>query len=683
MRKQLFLFSFIVLLYGPLFSTITDEYENYATLEYKGYPRKGTDVYDWYDPFGEKLITGYSVYDFYDINSRGILIGGESQIFKSYRYNRWLYEFIVISDEFGGMKNRLTIGDELKTKFSSLTLSKAGINGIRWDVSTKNDEFTIVFSRLSEPGIILNTAWQDEPKLYLKEKSSIYLVGMYNKLSLFNQSLGVTYVNIHQDENNIEKASLYGVGAGITGIGVGGINLTGGVKDVNYRLEYALSNEYTNGSPSNVSFPAFALQLGYKWNNLSLKGYYYNIDPSYSTTFFSGGKKLKYDSFGEEIDVYHLVDDNDDNDQFPDNIDQKPWEWYLANKYIFYNWPDGVFPGADKNNNGVSDYNENRNAYPDYEEDFLRYYVDPPQFEAGDDLNNNGIIDALENDDYPDYKIGSYPLRKDRKGMAVFAEYTLLPDLKLQLQVVRDNLVSNSFKKARTYNLNALYHTTITGFGKLNLEWRGKMVRDELPDDTIEYSVSYQYGRPQTVYTVISDKLSMRNSLVNSIFLNLLYNRFLNLDVETKVKYEVNVQEWQQEEFRRTSMFFGMINRVKYDLILSDDFTISPMIKTQYEKRSGEINVDSITNVYILRGVYKLTKKTKLSAGVQFMPVYDLIDNSRDFNKVTYLLQVMNNSLYLKYNIALLVGISREVFQFKASPQETVDSIFLRVYLGG
>jgi hypothetical protein len=130
-------------------------------------------------------------------------------------------------------------------------------------------------------------------------------------------------------------------------------------------------------------------------------------------------------------------------------------------------------------------------------------------------------------------------------------------------------------------------------------------------------------------------------------------------------------------------MFFGMINRVKYDLILSEDFTISPMIKTQYEKRSGETNIDSITNVYILRGVYKLTKKTKFSAGVQFMPVYDLIDSNRNFNKITYLLQLVNNSLYLKYNIALLVGISREIFQFKAAPQETVDSIFLRVYLGG
>ena len=55
-----------------------------------------------------------------------------------------------------------------------------------------------------------------------------------------------------------------------------------------------------------------------------------------------------------------------------------------------------VFPGWDENLDFISDFNQNDNrsvpnSIPDYEEPFLRYHVDRPEFLFGIDLNNNGL----------------------------------------------------------------------------------------------------------------------------------------------------------------------------------------------------------------------------------------------------------------------------------------------------
>ena len=69
-----------------------------------------------------------------------------------------------------------------------------------------------------------------------------------------------------------------------------------------------------------------------------------------------------------------------------------------------------IYPGWDQNNDFISDFNQNDNATvgnitPDYEEPFLRYNVDRPEFLFGIDLNNNNWIDRFEDDDLPDFPI--------------------------------------------------------------------------------------------------------------------------------------------------------------------------------------------------------------------------------------------------------------------------------------
>ncbi len=349
-----------VLLQYSSYAIKTEDYENYAEKGWTGYPRAGTDIYDWYDQFGNKIITGYELYTHMDITSEGTGVpAGTSLVFKSYRYNRWLNELVVLSDTLEGSYNRVFIGDSIKTKFTSFTFDKADLNGIRWDLGSKYNDFSIITSRLSWPVVLLNTAWEDRPEYYYYDEKPVYLLGIHDVLKIKGQKLGVTYVGVRKDDKLAAESSWYGVGSGVTGLGVYGTDIRGSVKNVNYKGEYAVSESYINGKPSGQQFPAYYVKLDTKIKNFAVGGNYHYVDPQYNTTFKSPDVKIRYYYTPTSgVDYFNLVDDNDDNDQYPDEIDQMSWSEYLSRKYEFYTQIDGVFPGLDKNKNGISDYNE-------------------------------------------------------------------------------------------------------------------------------------------------------------------------------------------------------------------------------------------------------------------------------------------------------------------------------------
>ena len=91
---------------------------------------------------------------------------------------------------------------------------------------------------------------------------------------------------------------------------------------------------------------------------------------------------------------------------------------------------EAVFPGLDENGDFISDFNQNNtpvspNFTPDYEEQFLRHYVDRPEFVFAIDLNNNGWGERFENDDEPDY-----PYKRDRRGYNAYLGAWVTPELK-------------------------------------------------------------------------------------------------------------------------------------------------------------------------------------------------------------------------------------------------------------
>ena len=130
---------------------------------------------------------------------------------------------------------------------------------------------------------------------------------------------------------------------------------------------------------------------------------FFSMDDNYTTSVFIPDNNGFIDYENENLYKFEYVEDNDDQDRFPD------WKRPYQGQF------DGaVFPGFDENNDLRSDFNQNNNLLPDYDEPFLRYHVDPPEFLFGMDMNHNTVIDRFENDDEADY-----PYKKDHRGYMV------------------------------------------------------------------------------------------------------------------------------------------------------------------------------------------------------------------------------------------------------------------------
>ena len=190
-----------------------------------------------------------------------------------------------------------------------------------------------------------------------------------------------------------------------------------------------------------------------------LFGEAFSMDAEYNTTSFlvDQGGRINYsdDEEARSEFLYDLVDDNDDNDI---RLDQRRDKEGLA---------DGaVFPGLDENNDFISDFNQNNtpvrpNFMPDYEEQFLRHYVDRPEFVFAIDLNNNGWGERFENDDEPDY-----PYKRDRRGYNAYVGAWLTPELKWMAGQEQVQRLSTGAKNLTRYALLA-YERNFSTVGML------------------------------------------------------------------------------------------------------------------------------------------------------------------------------------------------------------------------
>jgi len=207
-------------------------------------------------------------------------------------------------------------------------------------------------------------------------------------------------------------------------------------------------------------------------------GYDVNYSPP-RTVLFPGGA------------FYPLVDDNDDEDRWEDgfyhyqvvstdiynrnnDIINKTGDYFklgyrqnvneLRSLEEIVRTPDaGIFPGKDRDNDGIPDDDKNANGIPDYSEDFLTYYSDPPTLDYGDDWNNNGIIDEQENDILPDY-----PYEPDIDGYHVFSNLDLLDGLNFGIGKIYQKAIARGGRNDVNY-LKASYFTSTPKFGELML----------------------------------------------------------------------------------------------------------------------------------------------------------------------------------------------------------------------
>ena len=227
------------------------------------------------------------------------------------------------------------------------------------------------------------------------------------------------------------------------------------------RPEMRLSRDWNairnwEGLRSDSADEAYYLTGHWRRGQLEVGGEIFSIGPNYA----------------DEI----LMEDNDDRDRFPDGIVRSSEIVGGTSLGDPGADPDGVFPGKDKDNDGVPDTNRNGNKIPDYDEAFLLFDVEPDEYVYGRDWNHNGVVDYREND----YRL-DYPYTPDQRGYHLFGRWHLPGGLALgfgqqQARGIAFGGHNNSTYSYLTFEAERAY------FGRLFGEVLVQEVKDDIED---------------------------------------------------------------------------------------------------------------------------------------------------------------------------------------------------------
>ncbi|MCK5733178.1 MAG: hypothetical protein KAI38_03270, partial [Candidatus Latescibacteria bacterium] len=322
-----------------------------------------------------------------------------------------------------------------------------------------------------------------------------------------------------------------------------------------------------------------------------------------------------------------------------------------------------VFPGLDENNDLVSDFNQNDNLQPDYEEPFLKYNVDPPEFLFGLDMNNNSTIDRFENDHLADY-----PYKKDHRGYNVYGGVEIVPEVKLTFGHAKEWLLSADKQAQSVYAMFTL-ERSFPGIGKLQVFDMAKIVKDKIPDDL------YQWVQPPLstgTTQFVADPMLMQNTFVNTTYLGFDFTKFRNLNVSNKLKYERFNQRDPVKTGTEDSWSLGVINKMDYHLPLGKNLLLRPKWKSLYRRNTAEegtpSEVKELSEIGFLILKYSIYETTSIELGVEGTLFYNLVeepavatsDYVEDFTGTVLGAQFANTSDYLGYLITANVGFRWE-----------------------
>ncbi|MBU08753.1 MAG: hypothetical protein CME13_12390 [Gemmatimonadetes bacterium] len=184
-----------VFLYRP-----GEGYDTHSREPYRHWPRsylvRPEDLV--FDELGDFVVEGIEVFSLRE--SRTLDPEPGSVINKSRYFRDYLSRLSVASDSYGDFHTTLAVGDQIRTKFTSLSLDMAALNGIRWDLSTKKFDFTLVNSRLDYP------IWDVDANNDNKQHNAsvigtrppffaTYLLGSHLQTSIGALNLGAQWVN--------------------------------------------------------------------------------------------------------------------------------------------------------------------------------------------------------------------------------------------------------------------------------------------------------------------------------------------------------------------------------------------------------------------------------------------------------------------------------------------------------
>ena len=454
----------------------------------------------------------------------------------------------------------------------------------------------------------------------------------------------------------------------------------------NYR-KYPNPQEETHKTSAGIrgkrKVPAWMLNLSKEAYPFSFFGELYSIDPLYGTQTFITASDGTMD-YANERRRLDLVEDNDDQDRFPDvpRFDTA----LIAQAGERQTVDLQVFPGWDRNGDFLPDFNQNDsrlkpNSIPDYDEPFLRFGVDRPEFLFGVDMNHNFWVDLYENDNAPDY-----PYRVDHRGFNLFGGIHLTPQLDLKIGGMREQLIGSEQKNYSNYGL-LKFASKSPRWGYLRLFEMMQWVEDDIPDPLFQWAPdnTVDGGRLQE----LEDPLLARDTWINQFFVGYRL-KVRGLELVNKVHHVYFRQLMEQSRRLRfgldkSDFFFGLINKASYRYRLGR-LTLEPRWKSEYLDQSRNLfdvrDQKTLTELFSGLVEMRLMHASSLQMGIEYLISTDFHGRERDFTALSGGVQFANESSYLGYVLKTLTGFVIERTDPKERDPTTAVQSFITVYAG-
>ena len=373
-------------------------------------------------------------------------------------------------------------------------------------------------------------------------------------------------------------------------------------------------------------------------------------------------------SYGEAFSMDHdyttrgyITDQND----FVDYENQRQnWFEYIDDNDQLVDWPrfgggdNSVFPGLDENNDLISDFNENVNLSPDYEEPFLRHYIDPPDFLFGVDMNHNTVVDRFENDEEADY-----PYKKGHRGWNIYGGGELYPGINVTIGRNGEWLIAGEEESRALYMIVSALRD-LPGTGKFEIFHILKFVEDNISDNLLQW-----VQRPGSIGGLqpFDDPQITKDAMVNQSFVGWKYTRG-DLTFMNKFRFDHFKQRGTASDRLNDSSFIGVINKADYPVEIGRNITLIPRWKNMWRKRSqprtSQLAINELSEIFSLSAVFPVLTKSRVEVGVEAIvfrnaeaipdplpPEY--ID---DFIGKVFTLQYTNRVQYQGYSITSNVG---------------------------
>ncbi len=416
----------------------------------------------------------------------------------------------------------------------------------------------------------------------------------------------------------------------------------------------------------------------------------FSIADGYSTRYWLTQNNGQIRFKAPVPDLYEFVEDDDDHNAIPE------WErpFQLSTRQV-------AWPGYDENGDFLYDHNQNANLIPDYEEPFLRFYSDRPEFLFGTDLNHNGAIDRFENDVSPDY-----PYKRDHRGFNAYIQAHVSPDLLFLLGGQRMGLILGDGRTHSVYSM-VTWTRSWPGWGRLRFFDFSALVKDNIRDDLHQWVQPIGgIGRMQDVF----DTLPAQDTWKNTLYLDLDQRLAEGLRLQHRFKWEVVRQrdarpQLRLREGRKRAGFTGLINKGEWALPIGLGL-LKPRLKSEFRRdrpfSTRQSTATSLEETALFLWIQPLMAErsrvnyfprygkqlfnTQLQVGVEWTRFWMLQGRrqqiDQDFSGRTLLAQLTNRVAYTGYQLVSRAGVQWTRRRFARGEEQRATSLFMTVHAG-